>query len=100
MPRRPRGRVAERARNRPSLLDFPCYFPLKAIGSGAEDFEALVLEITRKHVPGLDPGAATSRPSAGGNYLAVTVTFVAESQAQLDALYVELGQQPRVKMLL
>jgi putative lipoic acid-binding regulatory protein len=84
----------------PSLLEFPCDFPLKAIGTGVEDFEGLVLEIVRKHVPGLEPVSATTRPSAGGKYLAVTVTFVAESQAQLDALYSELGQQPRVLMLL
>ena len=65
-----------------------------------EDFEALVLEIVRKHVADLPEGASTTRPSAGGKYLAVTVTFTAQSQAQLDALYNELTRQPRVKMLL
>ena len=82
-----------------SYLEFPAEFPLKAIGTG-EDFEAWVLQVVRRHVADLGEGASTTRPSAGGKYLAVTVTFTARSQAQLDALYTELGQDPRVKMLL
>ena len=34
--------------------------------------------------------AVTVRPSNGGKYLAVTVTIVASSRAQLDAIYHEL----------
>jgi uncharacterized protein len=42
----------------------------------------------------------TSRPSRGGKYLAVTVTFVAESRPQLDALYLEISQTKRILMAL
>jgi len=83
-----------------TLLDFPTLFPLKAIGLGVEDFEEIVVSIVRRHVPALPTDAATSRLSAGGKYLAVTVTFVAESKAQLDALYRELTAHERVVMLL
>lgn len=86
--------------DRDTLLEFPCEFPLKAIGAGPDDFEAWVLEVVRRHVPDLSASAASSRLSAGGNYLAVTVTFTAQSLAQLDALYQELNQDVRVKMLL
>jgi putative lipoic acid-binding regulatory protein len=82
-----------------SYLEFPTEFPLKAIGGG-EGFEAWVIAIVRKHVPSLDQPLSTARPSAGGKYLAVTVTFTATSQAQLNAIYAELGRDPRVKMLL
>ncbi len=82
------------------LLEFPCAFPLKAIGTGPEDFEAWVLAIVRKHAGLVDESQVRRRPSGGGKYLAVTVTFTAESQAQLDALYAELGSHPRVVMLL
>ena len=82
-----------------SYLEFPAEFPLKAIGVG-DDFEAWVLTVVRKHVSDLGEGASATRPSSGGKYLAVTVTFTARSQAQLDALYAELGHDPRVKMLL
>lgn len=82
-----------------SYLEFPAEFPLKAIGTG-DDFEAWVLQVVRQHVPELGEHASTTRPSSGGKYLAVTVTFTARSQAQLDALYADLGRDPRVKMLL
>ena len=35
---------------RPSLLQFPCYFPLKVIGKNVEEFEIRVMRIVRKHV--------------------------------------------------
>jgi uncharacterized protein len=82
-----------------SYLEFPAEFPLKAIGTGA-DFEAWVVAIVRKHVFDLGEQASATRPSSGGKYLAVTVTFTARSQAQLDAIYTELSQDPRVRMLL
>lgn len=83
-----------------SLMEFPCVFPLKAIGTGADDFEGLVISIVRKHVPTLGEGAVSSRLSSNGKYLAVTATFTAESRAQLDALYQELSDHERVVMLL
>ncbi|MCC7359855.1 MAG: DUF493 domain-containing protein [Anaerolineales bacterium] len=75
-------------------------FPLKAIGSGVEDFEAFVVEIVRRHLPEETLTSSTSRLSEGGNYLAVTVSFVASSRAQLDDIYRELSSHQRVKMLL
>lgn len=83
-----------------TLLEFPTPFPLKAIGVGIDDFEALVIDIVRRHVALFDDSAVSRRLSAGGKYLAVTVTFVAESKAQLDALYLELSAHERVVMLL
>jgi len=82
-----------------SYLEFPAEFPLKAIGSG-EGFEAWVVAIVRKHVPDLPEHCTTTNASAGGKYLGVTVTFTATSQAQLNAIYTELSQDPRVRMLL
>jgi putative lipoic acid-binding regulatory protein len=102
MPARNRRRAAADKHDKPgqeSYLEFPAEFPLKAIGSG-EGFEQWVVGVVRRHVPDLSPGASRARPSAGGKYLGVTVTFTATSQAQLDAVYAELSQDPRVKMLL
>lgn len=86
--------------DRTTLLEFPVSFPLKAIGTGPDDFEALVIDITRRHVPTLAQRCTTTRLSGGGKYLAVTITFVAESQDQLEALYGELKAHERVVMLL
>lgn len=82
------------------LLKFPCQFPLKAIGKQCEDLDALVFSIVSKHVPDLSEGAVRSRASAKGNYCAITITFTATSQAQLDAIYRDLSSSAQITMTL
>lgn len=84
----------------PSLLEFPCDFPLKVMGHAAEDFDALVVGIVLRHVGALREGAVQCRPSRQGNYLSVTVTVHVETQAQLDDLYRELSGHARILMVL
>jgi len=83
-----------------SLLEFPCVFPLKAIGKDADGFKELIVEIVRQHVPDLTDNAVTSRGSGGGKYISVTATFVAQSQEQIDAIYYELSNHAQVLMVL
>lgn len=83
-----------------NLLEFPCEFPIKAVGLAENSFDQLVVEIIRKHVPALAEGAINTRPSSNGKYLSVTVTINAESKAQLDAIYIELSGHERVIMAL
>ncbi|EMR13384.1 hypothetical protein MPL1_05434 [Methylophaga lonarensis MPL] len=33
-----------------TLLEFPCEFPIKAMGISSDNFDALVVEIVRRHV--------------------------------------------------
>ena len=47
----------------PPLLEFPTEFPLKAIGTEPDDFEAFVLEIVARHVPDLSGDASSTRLS-------------------------------------
>jgi hypothetical protein len=82
-----------------SLLEFPTLFPLKVMGRHADEFEAFVVAIVQKHAP-TSAYEVALRPSRGGKYLAVTVTFVAESRAQLEAIYQELSTHERVLMTL
>lgn len=72
------------------LMTFPCDFPLKVFGKKSDAFEVAVLSIIKKHVQQLKENAVRTRESKDGNYLAMTVTFEAESKAQLDALYSDL----------
>jgi len=81
-----------------TLFEFPCQFSVKAMGLAADDFDALVVSIVSRHVPGLGKGAAQTRPSSGGKYLSVTVTFEASSKAQLDAIYQSLTDHEQVLM--
>ncbi|RLL52238.1 DUF493 domain-containing protein [Mariprofundus sp. EBB-1] len=83
-----------------TLLEFPCQFPIKAMGTNHKYFENDVVMIVRKHTPNLGEGAVTSKPSRTGKYLAVTVTITATSKAQIDAIYQTLHAHPDVKMVL
>ena len=85
---------------RAAIWNFPCQFPLKVFGRNSDEFEALVVEIVRRHVPDLDAGAVSSRTSHGAAYRSVTTTFTAHSREQLDALYTELSQHEQILMLL
>lgn len=82
------------------LVEFPMFFPLKIIGEEAADFEPFVLEIVRRHVPDLLAENITSRLSSGNKYRSISIEFMAQTRAQVDALCAELGQHKRIKMLL
>jgi uncharacterized protein len=83
-----------------TLLEFPCQFPIKAMGKNDVELDLLVIEIIRRHVPDITEGALVSRPSNQGNYLAITVTIEATSKQQLDAIYLDLSKHPHVLMAL
>ncbi|MCB1866596.1 MAG: DUF493 domain-containing protein [Chromatiales bacterium] len=86
--------------NTESLMEFPCDFPIKAIGEAGFAFDAVVVEIVNRHAQTVGEGAVTTRESRGGRYLAVTVTVRAQSREQLDAIYQDLTADPRVTMAL
>jgi putative lipoic acid-binding regulatory protein len=83
-----------------SAIEFPCQFPIKAMGQAGEQLELAVVDIVRRHAPDLQQDAIQSRPSANGNYLSITVTITAQSRAQLDAIYMELTACEHVLMAL
>lgn len=83
-----------------ALAGFPAEIPVKVMGEASDDFEELVVSIVRRHVPDLGEGAVRSRKSRRGRYLSVTVTVMARSRQQMDALYRELSSHERVKVVL
>ncbi len=86
--------------SRETLLEFPCDFPLKIMGATDAGFAQAIVEVVLKHAPDFDPASVEMRPSKAGNYLSLTCTVRATSQAQLDALYLELTAHPMVKVVL
>jgi uncharacterized protein len=86
--------------NQDTLFEFPCDYPLKVMGRRNDDFRSLVLGIVQKHAGSIDPAAIVERPSKDGTYLSLTVTFQADSKAQLDALYRELTSCEKVLVAL
>lgn len=91
--------MSENSTEEETLLEFPCDFPIKAMGKAAEDFDSHVVQIVRNHVDDLPEGAITTRPSSNGNYLSVTVTVTATSKRQLDNIYLELTASDRILMV-
>jgi len=75
---------------RDTLLEFPCKFPLKAMGRNDPGFQTLVEEIVLAHAETHDDTPVTTSPSSSGKYLAVTVTIEAQSKDQLDRIYQDL----------
>lgn len=86
--------------NTETLFEFPCQFSIKAMGKSRNDFDAIVLEIIRRHVSDIREGAVTCRPSKTGTYTSVTVVIEASSREQLDAIYQGLTDSPDVLMAL
>ncbi|MCL2591334.1 MAG: DUF493 domain-containing protein [Betaproteobacteria bacterium] len=85
---------------RVSSIEYPCDFPIKVLGVNVDGFARQVFEAVSRHVPGFDPARTQMRISGRGNYLSLTCTFHAHSQAQVDALYRELTAHPLVKVVL
>jgi putative lipoic acid-binding regulatory protein len=83
-----------------SPLEFPCRFPIKAMGRNAPAFEQLVVEAVRLHAGPVVASDVSTRPSRNGRYLAVTVTFNAGSREQVDAIYRMLSASEHVLFLL
>jgi uncharacterized protein len=81
-------------------LRFPCRFPLKAVGSAEAGFRERVIEVVRLHAPGLREEEVRETPSSSGRFVSVTVIIDADSQAQLDAIYLALKAEPMVSVLL
>ncbi len=83
-----------------TIMEFPCSFPIKAMGMDMDDFDGLVVSIVKKHVTDLGDAAVKSRASKGGKYISVTVVVEAQSKQQLDNIYMELTAHERVIMAL
>ncbi len=84
----------------PSLLTFPCSFPIKVMGRREDGFAQAVSEVVLRHAPDFRPESIEMRSSKNARYLSLTVTINARSREQLDRLYSELSSHPMVMMVL
>lgn len=83
-----------------SLLEFPCQFPIKALGNSRCDVKSVVVDILQRHVAEWEKATFKQRPSKNGKYVSVTVSFEAASRAQLDAIYQDLTASEFIIMAL
>lgn len=73
-----------------TLLEFPCIFPIKAMGRADSGLETIVVEILNRHGAAFGEADVSARPSSGGKWVSVTARIRADSKAQLDAIYLDL----------
>lgn len=83
-----------------TLLEFPESFPIKVFGMDNAQFTQAVEAVIERHVEPEDCLSWKKNTSQQGKYLAITVTVMARSQQQLDAIYHDLTASKLVKMAL
>ncbi len=83
-----------------SLIEYPCKFPIKVMGTKVDGLVHAITLITEQFDPAFDASTIELRESKGGKYLGVTVTVNATSREQLDELYRTLSTHPMVKVVL
>jgi putative lipoic acid-binding regulatory protein len=83
-----------------SLLEFPCRFPIKAMGRNSDDFEEIVTGIVMTHAELWPDEPIRSAPSSEGNFVSITAVIEARSQPQLDTIYQALTDCDQVMMAL
>ena len=84
----------------PSLIEYPCLFPIKVMGHAQEGFVQAMTHIATQFDPDFDPQTIELRPSSKGHYLGITLIIHATSRDQLDELYRTLTTHPMVKVVL
>lgn len=83
-----------------SLIPYPSLFPIKVMGIQQDGLVEAIAKIAQEFDPDFDASRTELRASRTGKYLGVTITVMATSRAQLDALYHALTQHPLVKVVL
>lgn len=83
-----------------TLLEFPCKFPIKIMGRETPEFHALARTLVENHAGPLADSAIQSSLSRNGRFVSITATINAQSQQQLDDIYLALTAHEDVLMAL
>ncbi len=83
-----------------TLINFPEKFPIKIFGQDEPIFHETVRLIIDNHVAEEHFVEIRQSKSKNARFAALTVTVIAQNQAQLDAIYMDLTDCEHVKMAL
>lgn len=81
-------------------FQFPGVFEITAVGNTAADLGRLVPEILESLGLAVLAGSARTRPSSGGNYLSLTLSFTCPSREKYDAAHAMLRADPNIRWTL
>lgn len=82
------------------LIEFPCDYPVKAMGYTSDSFESHVLDLVSRHAELTEPRQISSRSSSGGKYTSITVSVYARSREHLELVYAQLKEDDRIVYIL
>ena len=86
--------------NEETLLEFPCEFPVKAMGRDTPEFHATVRELVEQHTGPLEDHRIQTALSRNAHFVSITITVNAQSQEQLDDIYRAITSHDDVLMAL
>ncbi len=81
------------------LIEFPCDYQFKAVGTAGTSFSSEIIAAVEKYVA-VAEAAVCCRPSGKGNYQSVTVQVTLHSYEQMTDIYTEMRHVPGMKLLL
>jgi putative lipoic acid-binding regulatory protein len=81
-------------------LEFPCTYPVKAMGLNKKDFVEEVAAIVSAHAGEIAPESMASKVSENAKYVSITIQVYAPTREFLEGIYVDLRMCPKVLVVL
>tara|TARA_R110001592_G_scaffold138511_4_gene357696 strand:- start:86385 stop:86651 length:267 start_codon:yes stop_codon:yes gene_type:complete len=81
-------------------IEFPCDYPIKAIGANHVDLKSIVLDIVRVHAPDVDDSVIVLNPSRNGTFVSVRFSIFSTGEEQLKCIHQDLIASEYIKMVL
>ncbi len=72
-------------------FEFPCEYPVKAMGPNTTEFTDSIVEVVKQHAPEVSTNSVHSRLSSTGKYQSVTVLVYALSKDHLISIYQDIN---------
>ena len=82
------------------VIDFPCDYPIKIIGTLGPGMRDEVVEVIRRFAPEVTDENVSLHLSRTGKYVSIRVTIRATGEQQLQELFAELKRDSRITMVL
>ena len=84
----------------PERITFPTEYPIKVVARASPGMRQLVDSVFSHHFGAISSENVTERASAQSNFMALTYVVIAQNEAQLASLHVDLKLLDGVMMVL
>jgi putative lipoic acid-binding regulatory protein len=92
--------MSEQTHEPPRGFQFPGRFEISAMGAADAGLDQLLPTLLEALGLTVDRGSLRQRPSSKGHYVAVAISFEANSRADYDAAHAVLRARPEIKWTL